>query len=161
MGGAQWDSNFKIFGEPFDKKLVYTFHKYWTATTVDVIQDYLDFRDKYNVPIYCGETGENSDEWVMNFRVLLDQHKIGWHFWPYKKMENKAGIVEFKRPSNYDAVIQYTDTLKINFEDIRKFRPVDITTVKQALDEFLSNCLFNQCSPNEGYIKALGFGMKN
>jgi aryl-phospho-beta-D-glucosidase BglC (GH1 family) len=161
LGGAQWDSNFKIFGEPFDKKLVYTFHKYWTATTVDVIQDYLDFRDKYNVPIYCGETGENKDEWVMNFRVLLEQYNIGWHFWPYKKMENKAGIVEFKRPENYNIVIQYTDTLKTNFENIRKLRPTDITTVRQALDGFLSNCLFNQCSPNEGYIKALGLGKKN
>ena len=57
IGGAQWDSNFKIFGKPFDSKLVYTFHKYWTEPTQNVIQDYIDFRDKNNVPIYCGETG--------------------------------------------------------------------------------------------------------
>jgi aryl-phospho-beta-D-glucosidase BglC (GH1 family) len=30
LGGAQWNSNFKVFGSPFDSKLVYTFHKYWT-----------------------------------------------------------------------------------------------------------------------------------
>ena len=29
LGGAQWDTNFKVFGPPFDAKLVYTFHKYW------------------------------------------------------------------------------------------------------------------------------------
>ena len=161
LGGAQWDSNFKIFGEPFDKKLVYTFHKYWTATTVDVIQDYLDFRDKYNVPIYCGETGENNDEWVMKFRLTLDQHNIGWHFWPYKKMENKAGIVEFKRPALYNELIQYADTIKNNFEDIRKYRPSGVTNVKQALNEFLINSRFNNCTSNEGYIKALGFGINN
>ena len=39
LGGAQWDSNFKIFGPPFDSKLVYTFHKYWTPATIDVIQE--------------------------------------------------------------------------------------------------------------------------
>jgi aryl-phospho-beta-D-glucosidase BglC (GH1 family) len=161
LGGAQWDSNFKIFGEPFDKKLVYTFHKYWTATTIDVIQDYINFRDKYNVPIYCGETGENTDEWVMNFRVLLEQQNIGWHFWPYKKMENKKGIVEFKKPENYNMVSQYADTLRTNFADIRKFRPADMTMVKQALDEFLINCTFSHCTANEGYIKALGLGNKN
>ncbi len=161
LGGAQWDSDFKIFGEAFDKKLVYTFHKYWTATTVDVIQDYLNFREKYNVPVYCGETGENSDEWVMNFRVLLDQHKIGWHFWPYKKMENKAGIVEFKMPAHYNELSQYADTIKNNFDDIRKYRPSSVTNVKQALNEFLINSTYNNCTPNEGYIKALGFGIKN
>jgi len=30
LGGAQWDSDFKPFGQPFDNKLIYTFHKYWT-----------------------------------------------------------------------------------------------------------------------------------
>src|SRR5207244_652305 len=29
LGGAQWDTNFKIFGSPFDPKVAYTFHKYW------------------------------------------------------------------------------------------------------------------------------------
>jgi endoglucanase len=29
LGGAQWDTNFKVFGPPFDDKLAYTFHKYW------------------------------------------------------------------------------------------------------------------------------------
>src|SRR6185503_7829104 len=79
-GGAQWDSNFKIFGKPSDSKAVYTFHKYWTAATKDVIQDYIDFSNKYKVPIYCGETGENSDEWVQQFRELLDTEHIGWHY---------------------------------------------------------------------------------
>lgn len=158
LGGAQWNSNFNVFGEPFDKKLVYTFHKYWTATTVDVIQDYINFRDKYNVPIYCGETGENKDEWVTNFRVLLEQHNIGWHFWPYKKMENKAGIVEFKMPEHYSEIIQYADTAKKNFEAIRKLRPASMANIKKALDDFLINCTYSHCTPNEGYIKALGLG---
>ena len=29
LGGAQWDSNFAVFGAPFDSNLMYTFHKYW------------------------------------------------------------------------------------------------------------------------------------
>jgi len=51
LEGAQWASNFSAFGKPFDNKLVYQFHKYWTPATQDVIQSYIDFRDKYNVPI--------------------------------------------------------------------------------------------------------------
>ena len=160
LGGAQWDSNFKIFGPPFDDKLVYTFHKYWTATTQDVIQEYLDFRDKYNVPIYCGETGENTDEWVMSFRKLLEQQKIGWHFWPYKKMDNKRGIVEFNVPEYYNRIIQFTDSTRSNFADIRKATPTNTNEIKKALEGFLMNCRFENCSPNNGYIEALGLGKK-
>src|SRR5690554_1819414 len=42
LGGAQWDSNFKVFGAPFDDKLVYTFHKYWTEPTAEVVQEYVE-----------------------------------------------------------------------------------------------------------------------
>lgn len=156
LGGAQWDSNFKIFGTPFDDKLVYTFHKYWTATTKDVIQEYIDFRDKYNVPIYCGETGENDDNWVMNFRKTLEENNIGWHYWPYKKAENTKGIVTFKLPQFYKNIITYADTTKNNFEDIRKFRPKNSEEIKQVLNGFLENCQFKNCTPNTGYIRALG-----
>ncbi len=160
LGGAQWNSNFRVFGKPFDSKLVYTFHKYWTATTVDVIQDYLNFSNKYQVPLYCGETGENNDEWVKSFRLLLDEHRIGWHFWPYKKMENKAGFVDFAKPVGFENIQDYADSVKNNFEHMRKLRPADMTLVKKSMEQFLVNCTFKNCRPNMGYIQALGFNHK-
>ena len=157
LGGAQWDSNMKMFGPPFDSKIIYTFHKYWTkTTTIDVIQEYVDFRNKYNVPIYCGETGENKDEWVHDFRVTLDQNNIGWHYWPYKKMENVAGIVTFKMPANYDKVVAYAESPRVSFEDIRKAAPANREELKKALFDMLDNCKFENCTPNKGYIEALG-----
>jgi len=157
LGGAQWDSNFGPFGPPFDGKLIYTFHKYWTTPTQNVIQPYVDFSNKYQVPIYCGETGENTDEWVMAFRKLLDSNRIGWHFWPYKKIDNARGFVQFNVPEFYDQVIQYAETPKRNFEEIRKARPKKIEEIRKALDGFLLNCRFENCRPNKGYIEALGF----
>jgi endoglucanase len=157
LGGAQWDSNFKPFGEPFDKKLVYTFHKYWTATTIDVIQEYIDFSNKYNVPLYCGETGENDDAWVEAFRKTMDENNISWHYWPYKKLDNTRGVVTFKVPQYYEQVMQYADTAKNNFEVIRNTRPKNTVEIQAALDAFLENCRFKNCFANEGYIKALGF----
>jgi hypothetical protein len=157
LGGAQWDSNFNPFGPPFDKKLVYTFHKYWTRALQHVIQPYVDFSNKYNVPIYCGETGENTDKWVDSFRVLLDSNQIGWHFWPYKKIDNARCFVQFSVPEYYDQVIQFAETPKKNFEEIRKARPKDIDQIRKALDGFLKNCKIENCKPNNGYIEALGF----
>jgi len=157
LGGAQWDSNFDVFGPPFDSKTVYTFHKYWTKPTQAVIQPYINFRDKYNVPIYCGETGENNNEWISTFRATLEENNIGWHYWPYKKMDNERCIIQYKRPAGYDAIIRYTDSVKKNFGDIRKFRPSDMIAVKKALEEFVDNCFFNNCIFNKEYMEALGF----
>jgi endoglucanase len=157
LGGAQWDSNFAPFGRPFDSKLVYTFHKYWTSPTQEVIQPYIDFSNQYNVPIYCGETGENSNQWIDSFRLTLEHAGIGWHFWPYKKMDDSRCVVQFPRPALYDSIIHYAETPKKNFADIRKYRPQNIAAIKQALKEYLKQCVFENCSPNKGYIKALGF----
>jgi endoglucanase len=157
LGGAQWDSNFKPFGPPFDKKLIYQFHKYWTKTTgKEVIQDYIDFRDKYNVPIYCGETGENKDEWCEAFRKTLEENNIGWHYWPYKKMDNTAGIVTFDIPAGYDKLIDYTEQPRADFAAIRKAAPQDRELIKKALYDFIKNSEFENCRPNKGYIGALG-----
>jgi hypothetical protein len=161
LGGAQWDSNFGIFGAPFDNKLVYTFHKYWTATTQEVIQQYLDFRSKYKVPIYCGETGENDNNWIRNFRMLLEKNNIGWHYWPYKKMNDPRCIVTFEQPAAYKVISSYADSARNSFGAIRKLRPKDQQAIKQALDESLNNSLFQNCTPNAGYIEALGLGVKS
>jgi endoglucanase len=160
LGGAQWDSNFKPFGKPFDSKLVYTFHKYWTDPTQAVVQDYIDFSNKYNVPIYVGETGENKDEWVQQFRIMLEKNNIGWHYWPYKKMDNTAGIMSFKQPANYDDVIDYTEKQRSSFEDIRKAAPADRAKLKKAIEDILTNARFENCTPNTGYIEALGLKAK-
>ncbi|TKK71535.1 glycoside hydrolase family 5 protein [Ilyomonas limi] len=157
LGGAQWDSNFNPFNQPFDDKAVYTFHKYWTAPTKAIIQQYLDFRDTYNVPIYIGETGENTDGWIDSFRVVLEKENIGWHFWPYKKLDNTRCIVTFEEPAMYDSVIAYTKKDRSSFEKIRQAQPKDRAAIQQALNDFLINCQFKNCKPNEGYIKALGF----
>ncbi|RYZ28218.1 MAG: glycoside hydrolase family 5 protein [Chitinophagaceae bacterium] len=160
LGGAQWNSNFTPFGKPFDNKLVYTFHKYWTPPTQEVIQSYIDFSNKHNVPIYCGETGENTNEWIDSFRTTLENAKIGWHFWPYKKMDDTRGIVNFSKPASYDSVVRYADTVKRNFADVRALRPKNVTMIKQALNDYLKQCLFENCFPNSGYMKALGFSEK-
>lgn len=157
LGGAQWDSNFQPFGVPFDSKLVYTFHKYWTPPKRAVIQDYINFSNKYNVPIYCGETGENDDAWVETFRKMLDSAQIGWHFWPYKKLDNTRGIVTFNKTITYDTLIAYADSTRFTIGDTRKFRPKNIADVKNALSGYLENCQFKNCIENKGYIKALGF----
>ncbi len=48
-----------------------------------MIQPYLDFRERYQAPIWMGESGENKDEWIAQFREMLEKNDVGWTFWPY------------------------------------------------------------------------------
>ena len=73
LGGAQWDSDFTVFGLPFDPNLIYQFHTYWTPPVQATIQKYVDFRAANHVPVWLGESGENKDEWVAQFARLLEK----------------------------------------------------------------------------------------
>lgn len=155
LGGAQWDSNFSIFNPPFDDKLVYTFHKYWTEPTQKVVQDYIDFRNNYNVPIWMGESGENTNEWINEFRIMLENNNIGWCFWPYKKMDSSRGAISINQPDNFDLIINFANSNSFDYGSIRDNRP-DFEKVKSALNEYLENCKLKNCVINDEYIKALG-----
>jgi endoglucanase len=155
LGGAQWDTNFKVFGPPFDPKLVYTFHKYWMEVNQGAIQDFLDFRGKYNVPIWMGESGENTDEWISSFRTLLETNNIGWCFWPYKKLEATSCPVSINSPADWDTIVNYAEGPRITFEDVRKNRPAK-ERVHKALNDYLEHIKFANCRINGGYLKSLG-----
>ena len=154
IGGRRWNNRFDVFGPPFDDKLVYTFHKYWTVVNDSSIQEYIDFREKYDVPVWLGESGENSNAWIDSLTTLLEKNNIGWCYWPYKKMDSDRCIVGFPRPADYDVIIDYARLFGENFAGKRKALPDPVKT-RQILDEFLENSKFENCSVNEGYVKAL------
>lgn len=155
LGGAQWDNNFKVFGPPFDDKLVYTFHKYWMEVNQQAIQEYLDFRDQHNVPVWMGESGENTDEWIGSYRTLLERNNIGWGFWPYKKLDATSCVVSINKPVDWDAIIAFADGPRTTFEEVRKQRP-SREKVQKALSDYLEQIKFSNCRINQGYLKALG-----
>jgi endoglucanase len=155
LGGAQWDNDFKVFGAPFDRKLAYAFHRYWMHVNEGAIQQYLAFRDRYNVPVWMGESGENTDEWIDSFRRLLEAHNIGWCFWPYKKLDAASCIVSINLPEDWAAIIAFADGPRTTFEEVRKHRPPK-EKVEKALSDYLERMKFANCRINQGYLKALG-----
>lgn len=155
LEGSQWDTDFKPFGAPFDDKVIYEFHKYWTDPTVEQIQPYLDYRNQYDVPLWLGESGENTDEWVADFRSLQEEHDIGWCFWPYKKMESERGIVSIKAPEGWDQIQQFAESIGQSYEERRKIRP-DFDMARRVFDQLLDNIKLENTRSNPGYIKALG-----
>jgi aryl-phospho-beta-D-glucosidase BglC (GH1 family) len=155
LGGAQWDTNFKAFGPPFDEKLAYTFHKYWMEVKQEAIQEYVDFGNKYKVPIWMGESGENTNEWIASFRTLLERNGIGWCFWPYKKIDSTSCITSINKPADWDAIVVFADHPRTSFEEVRNNRPPK-EKIDKALLDFLEQIKFKNCKINEGYLRAIG-----
>ena len=157
LGGAQWDGNFSVFGQPFDDKVVYTFHKYWTAPDESVLRPYIDFRERYDVPVWMGESGENKDEWIAQFVKALEKNNIGWAFWPYKKMEKSSAVVSIIPPADWGKVVEFAKLPRgtAQVEERLKARP-EQETITRTFAELLESVRLERCRVNEGYLKALG-----
>jgi endoglucanase len=104
--GNGWGNNYRGVLPPWDNNMVLSFHKYWNYNDQDAIQHILDTREEYNVPVWLGETGENSNVWFMQAIRLLEQNNIGWAWWPLKKLGNNNPL-EVKSNANYDLLVKY------------------------------------------------------
>jgi len=157
LGGAQWHTNFSVFDKPFDANTAYTFHKYWTAPDESVIRQYIDFRERHDVPIWMGESGENTDEWIAQFAKTLEKNNIGWAFWPYKKMQKPSAIVSIIPPADWEKIVEFAKLPRGtgHVEERLKARP-EQETINRAFAELLESVRLQKCRVNEGYLRALG-----
>ncbi|ATN05726.1 glycosyl hydrolase family 5 [Chryseobacterium indologenes] len=105
--GNGWGNNYNGLIPIWDKNMAFSFHKYWNYNDDQTIQFALDLREKHNMPIWLGETGENSNVWFTELIQLLDKHNIGYAFWPMKKIDNIAGITNVKTTPEYEKLLEY------------------------------------------------------
>jgi len=157
LEAAQWDTNFKVFGPPFDANVVYEFHKYWMPPVQSAIQEYIDYGDRHNVPIWLGESGENTDQWIQQFKNLLGKNDIGWCFWPYKKMEKTSCMVSIPKPAYWDEIVAFAKMLEGTGNAERRIaaRP-SLEHSRRSLDDLLEKVRLGSCRRNAGYFQALG-----
>jgi endoglucanase len=105
---GNWFANdFTGLTPPWDDNLVYSPHKYWSINDQNSIQWVLDIREQYDVPIFFGESGENSNVWFRDAVKLFEEHQIGWAWWPLKKIESIAGPLSVPKTAAYQALIDY------------------------------------------------------
>lgn len=83
---GNWFANdFGGLTPPWDDNMVYSFHKYWSYNYDNSLNWVTGMRDLYNIPLWLGETGENSNTWFTNLVKLAESKNIGWSWWPVKK----------------------------------------------------------------------------
>ncbi|WP_318345502.1 cellulase family glycosylhydrolase [Flagellimonas baculiformis] len=105
--GNCWGNNYNGIFPLWDDNMVISFHKYWNFNTTESIQQVLDYREKYNAPIWLGESGENSNVWFKDALTLMESHNIGWAFWPMKKVDNIAGVTSVTKTPEYETLLGY------------------------------------------------------
>ncbi|MDN3580566.1 cellulase family glycosylhydrolase [Mucilaginibacter flavus] len=109
--GNGWGNNYNGILPTWDKNMVLSFHKYWNYNDQKSVEHIVKTRDQYNVPVWLGETGENSNVWLTEAIGLLEKNNIGWALWPLKKMGNNNPI-EIPSNLNYNDVANYLNTGK-------------------------------------------------
>ncbi len=90
-----------------DDNIVYAFHKYWNATDVGTINYLLDFSEKTNVPLWLGESGENSNPWFFAVTRLAERHGIGWNWWTHKKIATITSPLSAPFTPGFENVLNY------------------------------------------------------
>lgn len=104
--GNGWGNNYNGILPPWDDNMVISFHKYWNYNDIASIQQFINFREKYNTPIWLGETGENSNVWFTDAIRLMENNNIGWCWWPLKKLGYNNPLEVLVNPG-YQKILNY------------------------------------------------------
>jgi aryl-phospho-beta-D-glucosidase BglC (GH1 family) len=83
--GNWYANDFNGLTPAWDANMVYSFHKYWSYNDQNTINSFLALRDGQKRPLWCGETGENSNSHYTMTMELFKQHSISSSWWPMKK----------------------------------------------------------------------------
>ena len=104
--GNGWGNNYRGVLPPWDDNMVLSFHKYWNPNTEAAIKGPLELREKYNIPLWLGESGENNNTWYRECIHLVESHDIGWSWWPLKKI-GANNPLEVRMTPEYQRVVDY------------------------------------------------------
>ena len=146
---GNWFANdFTGLTPPWDDNLVYGPHKYWSKNETEDIQWVLSIRDEYNVPLYLGESGENSNVWFRDAIKLLEDEGIGWAWWPMKKVESIAGPLSVTKSPEYETLLNYWNGGSVG-------TPPTAAFAKAALMDLTEKLKFENCFYQKDVIDAM------
>jgi aryl-phospho-beta-D-glucosidase BglC (GH1 family) len=104
--GNCWGNNYKGMPKAWDGNMALSFHKYWNLNDEASIAPYLKLREETGLPLWLGESGENSNTWFQGAIALVERHEIGWAFWPLKKIGFNQPLEVVANPG-YDKLVAY------------------------------------------------------
>ncbi|HTV36656.1 MAG TPA: cellulase family glycosylhydrolase, partial [Xanthobacteraceae bacterium] len=148
LGGTQWETSFAAFGRPFDRNAAYTYHKFWFEPNRAAVQEYVNFSNRWKVPVILGETGEYNDDFNVKIRKLQEQFGMGWIFWTYKNLGSTLSVVTIRKPPGWDLIAKAVTADDASLPSREEARSI--------LDAYLDAAKFKNVQINAGYLHSLG-----
>ncbi|MVN22806.1 cellulase family glycosylhydrolase [Mucilaginibacter sp. HMF7410] len=127
--GNGFGNNYRGIFPLWDQNMVLSFHKYGNFNNPSAIQNFLNLSQQYQVPLWMGESGENSNTWFTEAIRLAESNNIGWCWWQLKKIGINNPL-EIKLTPSYQKLLDYWNG---------KSSKLPKNQAIAALDEFLDN----------------------
>ncbi len=105
--GNWFATDFAGLTPPMDDNMVYAFHKYWNSPDIGSINYLIQIRETHDVPLWLGESGENSNEWLAKTIRLVSGENIGYNIWTLKKIGSIAVFLNSPVTPQYQQIIDY------------------------------------------------------
>ena len=105
--GNWYANDFNGLTPAWDDNIVYSFHKYWSYNDTASIQWVLDLREQQNVPLWMGESGENSNTWFTEAVKLFEDNGIGWAWWTMRKIGDIDSPYAVDINPGYQKILDY------------------------------------------------------
>ena len=144
--GNWYANDFSGLTPPWDSNMVYSPHKYWSKNFQADIQWALDIRDNWNVPVWFGESGENSNTWFRNAIRLFEDNDLGWAWWPMKKLESISCPMSIHKTVDFENLLNYWSTGN---------NPPSTTTTINTLFQLTEDLKLENCHYQKDVIDAM------
>jgi len=144
--GNCWANNYNGVLPPWDNNMVVSFHKYWSYNDQNSIQGMINLRNQYNIPLWLGESGENSNQWFTDAIHLLESNSIGWAWWPLKKVNSVVNPLTITKNQGYNDLLNY-------WKNGGAQPSVDFA--KSALMQLAENAKIQNCTYRKDIIDAM------
>jgi len=105
--GNCWGNNYNGIFPVWDNNMAVSFHKYWSYNDQGSIAGIINIRNQNNVPIWLGESGENSNVWFTDAIRLVENNDIGWAWWPLKKIGSVVNPMTIVKTPEYQTLLNY------------------------------------------------------
>jgi hypothetical protein len=141
LEGGNFAGKFDFFTGLLDSNMVFSFHQYtWFGENPEKrVAVYRELAERFDVPLWCGEFGENTYEIVKNTIAIYERpenHISGWAYWTWKKAPNRFNnLCGVPKTENWDALVKW-----IHHPAAHK-KPSNEEALK-AISEFLRNIRF-------------------
>jgi len=149
LEGVHWATDWSIFDGAFDgsfdDNVMLQFHKYWNNPDKESIALYTEAREKWNLPIYMGEGGENNTDWYSGAFQLFEDLDISWNFWTWKKLDTHNSPLSITEPKGWSTLVAAATGEA----------PLERESALAILDEYIENVKIDNCRYHPEVVRSL------